>query len=88
MNTTVRYLTCFSLITFFYCTIGTFSEGYLNINEWSSRLMETQCSELLGFWTLSICFRPQVRTEIDPVSETVCFVVISIPDDGKSPETQ
>jgi hypothetical protein len=27
-------------------------------------------------------------TETDPVSETLCFLVYRIPDDGQSPETQ
>jgi hypothetical protein len=31
---------------------------------------------------------PHLRTEIDPVSEALCFLVFRIPDDGRSPETQ
>jgi hypothetical protein len=29
-----------------------------------------------------------LRMETDPVSETLCFLVPRIPDDGKSPKTQ
>jgi hypothetical protein len=29
-----------------------------------------------------------LRTETDPVSETLCFLAYRIPDDGQSPETQ
>jgi hypothetical protein len=29
-----------------------------------------------------------LRTETDPVSETFCFLVSRIPDDGQSPKTQ
>jgi hypothetical protein len=29
---------------------------------------------------------PHVRTETDPVSETLCFLVYRIPDDGQSPK--
>jgi hypothetical protein len=32
--------------------------------------------------------RSHLRTETDPVSETLCFLVFSIPDEGQSPETQ
>jgi hypothetical protein len=50
-----------------------------------------------------MCFRLQVREEkhtwlgpletvieisTDPVSETLCFLVSGIPDDGQSPKTQ
>jgi hypothetical protein len=57
--------------------------------------------ELLGFWTLSIVrnsklflrdpteyasFALHLRTETDPVSETLCFLVCRIPDDVKSLE--
>jgi hypothetical protein len=30
----------------------------------------------------------QLRTERDPVSQTLCFLVFRIPDDGQSPERQ
>jgi hypothetical protein len=30
---------------------------------------------------------PHLRTETDPVSETLCFLVFRIPDDGQSSET-
>jgi hypothetical protein len=29
-----------------------------------------------------------LRTDTDPVSEALCFLVFRIPDDGQSPETQ
>jgi hypothetical protein len=29
-----------------------------------------------------------LRTETDAVSETLCFLIFRIPDDGQSPETQ
>jgi hypothetical protein len=29
-----------------------------------------------------------LRAETDPVSETLCFLIFIIPDDGHSPETQ
>jgi hypothetical protein len=32
-------------------------------------------------------FAPHLRTETDPVSETLCFLVSRIPDDGQSPKT-
>jgi hypothetical protein len=28
------------------------------------------------------------RTETDPITETLCFLVLTIPDDGQGPETQ
>jgi hypothetical protein len=31
---------------------------------------------------------PHLSTETDPVSETLCFPVFGILDDGQSPETQ
>jgi hypothetical protein len=31
---------------------------------------------------------PHVKMETDPVSETLCFLVFRIPDDGPSPEAQ
>jgi hypothetical protein len=31
---------------------------------------------------------PSLRRKTDPVSETLCFPVFRIPDDGQSPETQ
>jgi hypothetical protein len=31
---------------------------------------------------------PHLRTETDPLSETLCFLVSRIPDDGQSPKTQ
>jgi hypothetical protein len=33
-------------------------------------------------------FPPHLRTETDPVSETLCFLVSRIPNDGQSPKTQ
>jgi hypothetical protein len=33
-------------------------------------------------------FSSHLRTETDPVFETLCFLVSRIPDDGKSPKTQ
>jgi hypothetical protein len=30
---------------------------------------------------------PPTKRETDPVSETLCFPVFTIPDDGHSPET-
>jgi hypothetical protein len=30
---------------------------------------------------------PHLRTETDPVSEMLCFLVFRIPDDGPSPKT-
>jgi hypothetical protein len=33
-------------------------------------------------------FLPNLRMETDPVSETLCFLVFKIPDDGQIPETQ
>jgi hypothetical protein len=36
---------------------------------------------------LSRCLPPHLRKETDPVSETSCFLVPRIPDDGKSPKT-
>jgi hypothetical protein len=32
--------------------------------------------------------QPQLRTETDTVSETLCFLVFRISYDGQSPETQ
>jgi hypothetical protein len=32
--------------------------------------------------------KDHLRMETDPVSETSCFLVSRIPDDGKSPKTQ
>jgi hypothetical protein len=47
-------------------------------------------SEVSSFWgTQHITRLPShFMTETDPVSGTLCFVVIRIPDDGQSPETQ
>jgi hypothetical protein len=33
-------------------------------------------------------FLPHLRTEIDPVSEMLCFLISRIPDGGRRPETQ
>jgi hypothetical protein len=33
-------------------------------------------------------FPPRLRTETDPVSETLCFLVFRISDDERSPKTQ
>jgi hypothetical protein len=30
----------------------------------------------------------QPRTETDPISETLCFLALRLPDDGYSPKTQ
>jgi hypothetical protein len=38
--------------------------------------------------TEKVPFLPHLRTEKFPVSETWCFLVSIIPDDGKSPKTQ
>jgi hypothetical protein len=39
-----------------------------------------------GNW---ICFCPPVMGEVaDPVSETFCFLLSRIPDDGQIPKTQ
>jgi hypothetical protein len=35
----------------------------------------------LNHWIL-----PHLKTETDPVSETLCFLVSRIPDDGQSPK--
>jgi hypothetical protein len=67
-------------------------------------LLPDTYSEALGFWTLTIvqnskykktqhfgnwiCFHPQVRTGTNPVSEMLRFLVLTIPDNGQSPETQ
>jgi hypothetical protein len=41
----------------------------------------------LSHWTQrSSCLPPHLRTETHPVSETLCFLVSRIPDDGKSPK--
>jgi hypothetical protein len=53
--------------------------------------------ELLGVWTLCIVRREHNVSETgsvsvfrfpDPISETLCFLVFRITDDGQSPETQ
>jgi hypothetical protein len=31
---------------------------------------------------------PHLITEIDPISEKLCFLVFRIPDDGQSPESE
>jgi hypothetical protein len=31
---------------------------------------------------------PDLRTDTDPVSETLCFLVFRIPDDGQGPKSQ
>jgi hypothetical protein len=54
---------------------------------------DVQHSELLAFWTLFIVRnstykKTQRRTETDPVSEMLCFLVFRIPEDGESPEPQ
>jgi hypothetical protein len=41
----------------------------------------------LQHWTLCSCLPPQLRKERDPVSETLCYLLSSIPDDGQSPKT-
>jgi hypothetical protein len=33
-------------------------------------------------------FLPHLRVETDPVSETLCFIVSRIQDDGQSPKVQ
>jgi hypothetical protein len=38
--------------------------------------------------TGSVSVLPHLRMETDPVSETSCFLVSRILDDGKSPKTQ
>jgi hypothetical protein len=35
-----------------------------------------------------MCLPPHLRTETNPVSETLCFIVSRILDDGQSPKTQ
>jgi hypothetical protein len=29
-----------------------------------------------------------LRTEVDPITESLCFIIFRIPNDGQSPETQ
>jgi hypothetical protein len=67
----------------------------------SSGIVETR-KKLLGNWIsfqwlrLALSkgpngvgvFAPHLRTETDPFSETSCFLVSRIPDDGQSPKTQ
>jgi hypothetical protein len=43
----------------------------------------------LNYWTqYSRRLRPHLRTETDPVSETLRFLAFRIPEDGQSPENQ
>jgi hypothetical protein len=35
-----------------------------------------------------VCPSSNLKTETDPVSGTLCFLVFIIPDDGQSPETE
>jgi hypothetical protein len=39
----------------------------------------------LNHWTI---LPPHLRTETDPVSEMLCFLVFRIPDNGQSPKLQ
>jgi hypothetical protein len=44
--------------------------------------------EFLDFIHRPTEFPPHLRTETDPISETLCFLVSRILDDGQSPKTQ
>jgi hypothetical protein len=42
------------------------------------------------YWVFGLCPSSGIhlRTETDPVSETLCSLVFRIPDDGQNPKTQ
>jgi hypothetical protein len=45
-------------------------------------------TDVTSFFQQSRCLLSHLRTETDPVSEMLCFLVFRIPDAGQSPETQ
>jgi hypothetical protein len=51
------------------------------------RLRLALCEELNRVG-VSLCLSLHLRTEADPVPETLCFLVFGIPDGGRNPETQ
>jgi hypothetical protein len=50
--------------------------------------MSGETPTLLGPLELTPITEPDFRTETDPVSETLCYLVFRIPDDAQSPKTQ
>jgi hypothetical protein len=59
-----------------------------NLNQWlKSSFQRLRLAFSMGPNRISVSF-PHLRTETNPVFETLCFLVFRIPDDGHSPETQ
>jgi hypothetical protein len=64
--------------------------GSVSVLRWGGGKTPTQLGPLerANLLSLGQCLPHHLRTETDPVTETLCFVVSRILDDGKSPKTQ
>jgi hypothetical protein len=57
-------------------------------NYWGFGLCPSSDSYFQGTQHTRCLLSPHLRTEIDPVSETLCFIGFRIRDTGQGPETQ
>jgi hypothetical protein len=75
--------------------------GSVSVLRWEEKtptlLGSLKLTSITGLWLRFVLskganrvgvFPPHLRTETDPVSKTLCFLVSEIQDDGQSPKTQ
>jgi hypothetical protein len=88
-GTSALYVTC-SVAEFVLLNVGSFPQFLQILKLPSSGNISGPVIEVTSFeGTQQSRFLPlHVKTEADPVSETLCFVVFRIPDDGQIQKTQ
>jgi hypothetical protein len=70
------------------CECGNEPSGSIKRANLNHRTSSMRSDLSKGHNRVGISASPHLRMDIDPVSETLCFLVFGIPGDGQGPQSQ